>query len=146
MIARGLGSDAAAAFAPFAELRGEDFRAEITDKLLGQVGLVRRGLPHLREAGSFTLVSGVLAADPIRTGTVASLVNGGIDAFVCAAAIEMPRGLRINTVSPTALEEARDAYAPYFPGHRPVRAADAARAYIKSIEGWHTGQTYRVGY
>ena len=31
-----------------------------------------------------------------------------IDAFVLAAAIEMPRGLRINAVSPGLLEEAAE--------------------------------------
>ncbi len=77
-------------FLPFAELTTEHFRAGINDKLLGQVELVRRGLPHVRDGGSFTLVSGVAATDPIVTGVVASLVNGGLDAFVRAAAIEMP--------------------------------------------------------
>jgi NAD(P)-dependent dehydrogenase (short-subunit alcohol dehydrogenase family) len=133
-------------FLPFAELTSEDFNTGINDKLLGQVELVRRGLPHVEDRGSFTLVSGVTATDPIVTGAVASLVNGGLDAFVHAAAIEMPRGIRINAVSPTALEEAWDLYAPYFPGHRPVRAAEAGRAYVKSIEGAQTGRTYRVGY
>jgi NAD(P)-dependent dehydrogenase (short-subunit alcohol dehydrogenase family) len=133
-------------FLPFAELTEEHFQAGINDKLLGQVELVRRGLPHVRDRGSFTLVSGVVATDPIITGVVASLVNGGLDAFVRAAAIEMPRGVRINAVSPTALEEAWDVYAPYFPGHRPVPAAEAGRAYVKSIDGAQTGQTYRVGY
>jgi len=37
----------------------EHFRAVINDKLLGQVELVRRGHRHVRDRGSFTLVSGV---------------------------------------------------------------------------------------
>lgn len=133
-------------FLPFAELTTEHFRAGINDKLLGQVELVRRGLPYVRDGGSFTLVSGIVGTDPIRTGAVASLVNGGLEAFVRAAAIEMPRGVRINAVSPTALEEAWETYAPYFPGYRPISAAEAGRAYVKSVDGAQTGQTYRVGY
>lgn len=133
-------------FRRFVELSREHFRAGIDDKLLGQVELVRRGLPHVRDGGSFTLISGVLTTDPIVTGAVASLVDGALDAFVRAAAIELPRGLRINAVSPTVLEESWDAYAAYFAGHRPVGAAEAGRAYVKSIEGAQTGQTYRVGY
>jgi hypothetical protein len=66
--------------------------------------------------GSFTLVSGVLAYDPIVTGTVASVVNGPLGAFVRAAAIDLPRGQRINAVSATVFEEAWDAYGEYFPG------------------------------
>jgi NAD(P)-dependent dehydrogenase (short-subunit alcohol dehydrogenase family) len=90
------------------------YRAGINDKLLGQIELVRQGIAHVRDGGSFTLVSGVLSDDPIPTGTVASAVNGALHAFVRAAANELPRGLRINVVSPTAFEESWGGYAPYF--------------------------------
>ena len=93
--------------------------------------------------GAFT--TGVTSHDPIRTGTSASLVNGAIDAFVRAAAIELPRGLRVNAISPTVLLEAMPDYAPYFRGFKPVPAADVALAYAKSVEGLQTGQTYHVG-
>jgi NAD(P)-dependent dehydrogenase (short-subunit alcohol dehydrogenase family) len=133
-------------FQPFEQLTADDFRSGVDDKLLGQVELVRRGVPRVRDGGSFTLITGLLTTEPIVTGVVASLVDGGLEAFVRAAAIELPRGLRINAVSPAALEESWDAYAAYFPGQRPVAAAEAALAYIRSIEGAQTGQTYRVGY
>jgi NAD(P)-dependent dehydrogenase (short-subunit alcohol dehydrogenase family) len=83
-------------FKPLGELAREDYLAGLTDKLLGQIELVRQGIDHVSDGGSFTLVSGVLAGDPIVTGAVASVVNGGLDAFVRAAAIEPPRGERIN--------------------------------------------------
>lgn len=133
-------------FAPLGELTREQVLAGVTDKLLGQVELVRQGLARVTDGGSFTLVSGVLSHDPVRSGAVASIANGGVDAFVRAAAVELPRGLRINAVSATVFEEAWDAYAPFFPGHKPVPVAEVARAYVKSIEGPATGQTYRVGY
>jgi hypothetical protein len=56
----------------------------------------------------------------------------------------MPRGLRINVVSPGVIEEAMAVYAPYFRGFEPVPAARAALAYAKSVEGHQTGQVYRV--
>ena len=87
----------------------------------------------MSDGGSFTLVSGVLAYDPIVTGTVASVVNGALDAFVRAAAIALPRGQRINAVSATVFEEAWDAYGEYFPGHKPVATAEAARAYVAEV-------------
>jgi NAD(P)-dependent dehydrogenase (short-subunit alcohol dehydrogenase family) len=133
-------------FKPLGDLAREDYLAGLTDKLLGQIELVRQGIDHVSDGGSFTLVSGVLANDPIVTGAVASVVNGGLDAFVRAAAIELPRGQRINAVSATVFEEAWDAYGEYFPGHKPVAAAEAARAYVKSVHGRQTGQVYRVGY
>ena len=133
-------------FAPISELSLDQYRAGITDKLLGQIALVRLGLDRVADGGSFTLTSGVLSEDPIPTGTVAATVNGGIQAFVRASAIELPRGLRINTVSPTVLAEAWDSYGDFFPGYPPVPVAEAARAYVKSVLGAQTGQIYRVGY
>jgi NAD(P)-dependent dehydrogenase (short-subunit alcohol dehydrogenase family) len=133
-------------FKTLSELTRQDFQDGLNDKLLGQVELVRQGINHLSDGGSFTLVSGVLAYDPIVTGAVAAIVDGALDAFVRAAAIELPRGLRINAVSATVFEEAWDAYAEYFPGHRPVSAVEAGRAYVKSVRGRQTGQIYRVGY
>jgi NADP-dependent 3-hydroxy acid dehydrogenase YdfG len=133
-------------FAPIGDLSLDDYRSGITDKLLGQVELVRQGLARVGDGGSFTLVSGVLVDDPIPTGTVAGTVNGAVNGFVTASAIELPRGLRINAVSPTVFVEAWDSYGPYFPGYNPVPVAEAARAYVKSIQGAQTGQVYRVGY
>ncbi|BFI95475.1 MAG: short chain dehydrogenase [Rhodanobacter sp.] len=116
----------------------------ITDKLMGQVNLVLAARPHLREGGSITLITGVLAEQPIAQGSSASLVNGALEAFVQAAAIELPRGLRINAVSPTVFAEAMDAYGPYFRGFEPVPVARAALAFSRSVEGRQTGQVYRV--
>jgi NAD(P)-dependent dehydrogenase (short-subunit alcohol dehydrogenase family) len=133
-------------FAPLPELSLGQYQAGLTDKLLGQIALVRLGLDHVTDGGSFTLISGILGEDPIATGSVAATVNGGLYAFVRAAAIELPRGLRINTVSPTVFTEAWDDYGPYFPGYPPVPVADAARGFVKSIAGRQTGQVYRIGY
>lgn len=133
-------------FKTLADLGRDDFLAGLTDKLLGQIELVRHGVTHLAEGGSFTLVSGVLAHDPIVTGAVASTVNGAVDAFVRAAAIELPRGLRINAVSAEVFAEAWDAYGDFFPGHKPVPVADVALAFVKSVHGRQTGQVYRVGF
>ena len=133
-------------FAPLAEITLDQYRAGFTDKLLGQIALVRLGLEHVADGGSFTLISGILGEDFIATGSVAAAVNGGLYSFVRAAAIELPRGLRVNTVSPTVFTEAWAAYGPFFPGYPPVPVADAARAYVKSVAGRQTGQVYRVGY
>lgn len=132
-------------FAPLAELGEAEFALGLNDKLMGQVNLLLIGREFINDGGSFTFITGVTSHDPIRTGTSASLVNGAIDAFVRAAAIELPRGLRVNSISPTVLVEAMPDYAPYFRGFKPVPAADVALAYAKSVEGLQTGQTYHVG-
>jgi NAD(P)-dependent dehydrogenase (short-subunit alcohol dehydrogenase family) len=131
-------------FAPFEQMQAADYDIGLRDKLMGQVNLVLIGREKISSAGSFTLTTGVLDAQPIREGTSASMVNGALNAFVMAAAIEMPRGLRINVVSPGVIEEALDAYAPYFRGFEPVPAARAALAYARSVEGLQTGEVYRV--
>ena len=131
-------------FAPFAELDPAGYEVGLRDKLMGQVNLVLAGRDSISDGGSFTLTTGVLDREPIVAGSSASMVNGAVNAFVRAAAIEMQRGLRINSVSPGVIEEAMEAYAPYFRGFEPVPAARAALAYSRSVEGARTGQVFRV--
>lgn len=59
---------------------------------------------------------------------------------------ELPRGLRINAVSPTVLTESMDRFGPFFPGYEGVPAARVALAYRRSVEGVHSGRIYRVGH
>ncbi len=132
-------------FAPFEDMQADDYWIGLQDKLMGQVNLVLLGREYVCDGGSFTLTTGVLDRDPIRQGTSASMVNGAINAFVKAAAIEMPRGQRINVVSPGVIEEAMEAYGTFFRGFEPVPAARAALAYAKSVEGAQSGQAYLVG-
>jgi len=131
-------------FAPLGELTEAQYLEGLQDKLLGQVRLVNAGTPHVRDGGSFTLITGILTEQPILSGAVASTVNGAVEAFARAAAIELPRGIRINVVSPNVLTEAMHAYAPYFRGFEPVSAARAAMAFSRSVEGRQTGQVYKV--
>ncbi|PWB36101.1 short chain dehydrogenase [Pseudomonas sp. SDI] len=132
-------------FAPLQEMNAEHFALGLKDKLMGQVNLLLIGREFINDGGSFTFTSGILNRDPIRTGASAALVNGALDAFVKAAALELPRGIRVNSVSPTVLVEAMPHYAPYFRGFKPVPAAEVALAYAKSVEGLQTGQTFIVG-
>jgi NAD(P)-dependent dehydrogenase (short-subunit alcohol dehydrogenase family) len=117
----------------------------LKSKLMGQVNLVLIGLRYINNKGSFTLTSGVLSHDPICFGSSASMVNGAIESFAKAAAIEMPNDNRINVVSPTVLSESMSKYASYFRGFEPVAASRVALAYSKSVEGQQTGQIYKVG-
>lgn len=132
-------------FVALGEMSATDFELGLRDKLMGQVNLLLIGREFANDGASFTFTSGILNRDPIRTGASAALVNGALDAFVKAAAIELPRGLRINSVSPTVLVEAMGSYAPYFRGFKPVAGAEVALAYAKSVEGLQTGQTFIVG-
>lgn len=131
-------------FGPLADMTAEQFNQGLQDKLLGQVRLVLEGQRYLRDGGSITLISGILSTEPIRNGANATAVNAAIEGFVAAAAIELPRGLRINAVSPTVLTESLESYGPFFPGFESVPAARVALAYQRSVEGAQTGRVYRV--
>lgn len=127
------------AYAPLAQLNSQDFQAAWAQKGLAQINLVRLGLEHVSSRGSFTLMSGIPARDPVVSGTAAATVNGAIEAFVRAAAIEIaPR--RINAVSPSVFAESLEDFGDFFPGFPPAAVADVARAFRKSIEGAATGQ------
>lgn len=132
-------------FGPVAAMTPEQFRKGLDDKLMGQVNLVLLGMDNVNDHGSFTLTSGVLDRDPVRQGANAAAVNGAIGAFVKGAAIEMPRGIRINAVSPGLLEDSAVKYDGFFPGHEPVSAARVGLAYAKSVDGALTGQVICVG-
>ncbi|OJX94193.1 MAG: short chain dehydrogenase, partial [Legionella sp. 40-6] len=92
-------------FGAFPDITAEQYAFGLNNKLMGQVNLVTIGLNYVHDQGSFTLTSGIINRDPIRCGASAAMVNGAIDSFVTAAAIEMPRRLRINAVSPTVVTE-----------------------------------------
>lgn len=132
-------------FGPVATMTPAQFRKGLDGKLMGQINLVLIGQSHVNDGGSFTLTSGILDRDPIRQGSNAAAVNGAIGGFVKGAAIEMPRGIRINAVSPGLLEESAQKYDGFFPGHEPVSSARVGLAYVKSVEGAITGQVIAIG-
>jgi NAD(P)-dependent dehydrogenase (short-subunit alcohol dehydrogenase family) len=131
-------------FGPIAEMTPEMFRKGVNDKLMGQINVALIGMHHVNDGGSITLTSGVTNRDPIRKGANAAAVNGALDDFVVSAAIEMPRGLRINVVSPGLLEDSAKKYDGFFPGHEPVSSARVGLAYTKAVESALTGQVIIV--
>ncbi|MFB4324808.1 short chain dehydrogenase [Priestia sp. BR_2] len=131
-------------FGPIAELTPELNEISIESKLKDQINLVLLGLDYMNDGGSFTLTTGIMMDDPIPQGASGAMANGGVKAFVKSAAIEMPRGIRINSVSPNVLVESLEKYGEFFPGFEAVPAARVALAYKKSVEGAQTGQNYEV--
>ncbi|MFD8984316.1 short chain dehydrogenase [Streptomyces sp. NPDC059564] len=129
---------------PLGELTTADVRAGLEGKAVSQIELVRQGAARLPAHASYTLITGILAREPLLSGSVASLANGAVEAFVRAAAIELPGRQRINAVSPTVFTESLDVYGDTFAGFDPVPVARAANAYVKSVEGRRTGQIFRV--
>ncbi|WP_085317697.1 short chain dehydrogenase [Derxia lacustris] len=131
-------------FGPLAETTPAQFAVGLHGKLLGQINVALAALPLLNDGGSITLTSGCLSDWPVRGGANASVANSGIDAFARAAAVDVPRGIRINAVSPTVLTESLPKYGAFLPGFEDAPAEKVARAYRRSIEGAETGQVFRV--
>ncbi|HEY6902008.1 MAG TPA: short chain dehydrogenase, partial [Puia sp.] len=106
-------------FGPLKEMTDKEFREGIDSKLMGQINLVLIGQHYINKKGSFTLTTGVLTEQPIQGGANPSAVNGAVEAFVRAAAVELEDGVRVNAVSPGVVE-ATPKYFPFFPGFMPV--------------------------
>ena len=131
-------------FGPLASLTPKEFDVGLQSKFMGQVQLVLLGMDFVKDEGSFTLTSGILSHDPIVGGAAVTPVNAAVEGFVLGASIEMPRGLRINAVSPGVLEESMDKIGSFFRGHVPVPGRKVALAYSKSVEGRLNGRVFSV--
>jgi len=127
-----------AAFRSLLALSDADFTVGLTNKLMGQVNLVRFGVELLADGGSFTLTTGILSRQPMLGGAAISMVNAGLEGFVRAAALELPRGLRLNAVAPGWVRETLVAMK--MDPSRGVPAAQVAQTYQGAVEGSMTGQ------
>jgi NAD(P)-dependent dehydrogenase (short-subunit alcohol dehydrogenase family) len=122
---------------PWRSLSDDDLQLGLTSKLMGQVNLVRHGLDFMADGGSFTLTSGALGRRPAPGSAALSLVNAGLEGFVRAAALDAPRGIRVNVVSPGWVTETLVALGMDPASGTPARGV--ARAYVRSLEGSETG-------
>ena len=123
---------------PLVELTDDDFAYSMKHKLMGQVNLVRYGLEHVSDGGSFTLTSGILGREPIAGSEAISMVNLGLEGFARAAALELPRRMRVNVVSPPWVEETLREYQMH--GFKGLPAAVVAQAYVRAVTSSMTGE------
>jgi NAD(P)-dependent dehydrogenase (short-subunit alcohol dehydrogenase family) len=127
-----------AAWKPLDQLDDADFDFSLRNKLMGQVNLARYGIDAVNDGGSITLTSGYLAQRPVVGSGAVSLVNSGLEGFARAAALEAPRRIRVNVVSPPWVSETLTAMGQDPKGGLP--AAVVARSYVESIEGKDSGR------
>lgn len=133
----------AAPFKHVTELSPEDYEDGLRSKAMGQINVVTEGMKRVADGGSFTLISGILTTVPIHGSVASAVANGAVESYVVTAASELPRGLRINAVSPTVLKEATG-YHSAFPGFKQVPAEDVVQAFVRSVEGVESGQVLTV--
>jgi len=131
-----------AAFSPLNELTDEQFELGWNNKLMGQINLLRVGQVFINEGGVVLLTSGMLANDPIPGSTSVSAVNGALNSFVKAAAIELGDKLRLNAISPIFVKETMKMMG--MDSSTGMSAADTAIAYQVALEGSMTGEVIDV--
>jgi NAD(P)-dependent dehydrogenase (short-subunit alcohol dehydrogenase family) len=122
---------------PLAQLADEDFEFSLHNKLMGQVNVVREGLPRVRDHGVIVVTSGQASRVPYPGSGILSLVNAGLEGFVRSAALEAPRGIRVNAVSPPSVSESLTKAGLDAAGGLP--ASVVARAYVRAVENPFTG-------
>jgi NAD(P)-dependent dehydrogenase (short-subunit alcohol dehydrogenase family) len=125
-------------FKPFIDLNDDDYRYGFERKFLSQIRLLKFGENYIRDAGSFTFTSGFLSQYPNSYSIATGPLNAAVDTFAKNTASLLPRGIRINVVSPAPIVE---------PGQESkgvVTAAQTAEFYIKAVEGSMTGQILRA--
>ncbi len=125
-------------FKRFTDLDDDDFRYGFERKILGQIRLIRLGSNFVRENGSFVLTSGFLNQYPNPYSIATGPLNSLVDTFVKNTAPLLPRGIRVNVVSPAPIVE------PGQGGDGVVTAAETAKLYVDAVENNITGKVLRA--
>jgi NAD(P)-dependent dehydrogenase (short-subunit alcohol dehydrogenase family) len=126
------------AFKSYEDLTDEDFDYGFQRKFMAQINLVRTGTPYANDGASFTLSSGYLSDYPNPASAATGPFNAAVDSFARTVGPMLPRGIRVNVVSPAPIVSPNEA------GRGVVTAAQAAAGYIKSIEGTMNGEVIRM--
>ena len=125
-------------FKPYDDLTDEDFQYGFQRKVMAQINLVRIGTPYINDNGSFTLSSGYLSDYQNPYSAATGPFNAAVDSFVRTFGPTLPRGVRVNVVSPAPIVSDDQA------GLGRVSAEQAAAAYVQSVEGDMNGEVFRV--
>ena len=125
-------------FKSFQDLDDEDYRYGFERKFLGQVRLLRIGESFIRDNGSFVFTSGFLSHYPNPASIATGPLNSTVDTFVSNVAPLLPRGIRLNVVSPAPVVESSQERTGL------VTAVGTAKYYVEAIEGDMSGKVLRA--
>lgn len=124
-------------FRDFDKASDQDWSFGVSNKLMGQINIVRFGAPYVNQGGSVILTTGVLSTYPMPGSSIVTTVNAAVDGFVKSAAIELQGKVRVNAISPGWVAETLVAMNmdPY-PG---LPASEIALAYVNLVDSNVTG-------
>ena len=131
------------AWKSFDQMTEEDYELGIKDKLMGQVNLAHTASDLLQPNGSIILTTGILADYPEHSSTGLALVNGALHSFVMAAAPQLKNNIRLNVVSPGAVESHVEE-GQLFAGHKPVTIEAVIKLYKHVLLGTESGKIFRI--
>ena len=129
--------------APLGDLTDQQIYNTLGDKLMGQVNLVRAGIASVEDGGVFILTAGIFGQTPPPGVPAIAMANGALESFARAAAHDLPRGIRIGTISPPFITETAKQMG--MPTQGTLSAKDNARAYVDFLTGAGTGQVIYPG-
>jgi len=125
-------------FKGYEDLDDADYEYGFDRKFLGQVRLLKYGTDFVRNNGSFVFTSGFLSHYPNPASIATGPLNAAVDTFVMNSAPLLPRGIRLNVVSPAPVVE------PSQEGRGRVTAAETAKYFVEAVEGNMTGKVLRA--
>jgi NAD(P)-dependent dehydrogenase (short-subunit alcohol dehydrogenase family) len=134
--------EVAGVFAPLDQIGDAQFQIGIR-WMMGQINVARMAMKHVRDGGSITVTTGALATHPRQGSAAATMAGAGLEGFVRAAGLEMPRALRINGVSPGWVKERMEQRGMDSSVGMPANAL--AGYYVSAVEGTLSGHIISSG-
>ncbi|MCO4758734.1 MAG: short chain dehydrogenase [Oceanospirillaceae bacterium] len=128
-------------FGPLSEQSDADYTLALSNKLMGQINLIRIGRDFVNNHGSITLTSGILSRQPMPGSATISMANGALESYVKAAALEL-ENIRVNVVAPAFVKETMEMMG--MDSTYGVSAVDTSIAYDVAVNGDMHGETLDV--
>ena len=126
-----------AKFVDWHEATDEDWQFSVSNKLMGQINLLRFGESYLNDSGIVILTTGVMAQHPIVGSGLLTTANAGVEAAIMSFNLETKRTVKAFAMSPGWIKEAMEHLGMDSSGGTPVR--NIAERYVNVIESDHEG-------
>ena len=128
-----------AVFGQLESLTDKEIKFGITNKLLGQINLVRFVRKNLSKNVVTVLTTGILAQNPNPYSSMLTMINRGLEGFVEAASLDMPNNQKLHAVSPPLAKETAEKMGWE---HAGVPANEIAELYLKALTSTETGKIF----
>jgi len=128
-----------AVFGQLDSLTDKEINFGIKNKLLGQINLVRFFRKHMIKDGVIVLTTGILAQNPNPYSSMLTMINRGLEGFVEAASLDMPKNQKIHAVSPPLAKETAEETGWE---HGGVPASEIAKLYQEALLSTQNGKIF----